>query len=73
VFTNFWHARWDNPLPSWQQSPVRSYEQGKTDATSSKGEGAFAIQFGSLKRIIILLAAQISMVNTSLSLDDGEG
>jgi len=66
-------AEEDHPLPSWQQSPVRSYEQGKTDATSSKGEGAFAIQFGSLEPIVIPLAAQISTMEISLSLDDGEG
>jgi len=63
----------DHPPPLWQQIPVRSYEQGKTDATSSMEEATFAIQFGSLEPIIIPLAAQISTVETSLSFDDGEG
>ena len=63
----------DHPLPSWQQSPMRSYEQGKTDATSSKGEGAFTIQFGSLEPVTIPLTAQISTAETSLASDDGEG
>jgi len=34
-------AEVEHSLPSWQQSPVRSCEQGKIDATSSKGEDAF--------------------------------
>ena len=47
----------EHSLLSWQQSPVRSYEQGKTDATSSRGEGAFTIQFGSLEPIVLPLTA----------------
>ena len=63
----------DHPLPSWQQSPVQSYEQGKTDAISSKGEGSFTIHFGSLEPVIVPLVAQISMMETTLASDDGEG
>jgi len=73
IAANHISAEVEHSLPSWQQSLVRSYEQEKTDAISSKGEGLFTIQFGSLEPIIIPLVTQISTVETSLVSDDGEG
>jgi len=65
-------AKVEHSLPSWWQSSVRSYKQGKIDATSSKGEGAFTIQFGSLEPVVVSLAAQILTAETSLASNDGE-
>ena len=66
-------AQEEHSLPLWQQSPVQSYKQGKTNVISSKGKGSFTIQFGSLEPIVVPLVAQISTMEMSLTQDDGEG
>ena len=73
IGTNHISAQVEHSLPSWQQSPIRSYKQGKTNVISSWGEGSFTIQFGILEPVIVPLTAQILTVETSLASDDGEG
>jgi len=60
----------EHPLSSWQQSPARSYEQGKTNVISFEREDSFTIQFGSLEPIVVPLTAQISTVEINFALDD---
>jgi len=73
VGTNHIFAQLEHSLPSLRQSSSQTYEQEQTNMSSSQREDLFTIQFGSLEPVVILVAAQISTVETSFASNDKEG
>ena len=70
VGTNHVSAQLEHSLPLWRQSSSQTYEQEKTNVSSSQRDDLFTIQFGSLEPIVVPLTAQISTVEINFALDD---